>query len=101
MKRTGANENVAGGYVATYDDLKTYMEAGFDAWYVEASCLVSATGYTAKGATYKGDTPTYDVYRALDLAAQYANETGKPCPVYINIPHLTGMVMSEVEAGKT
>ena len=101
VKQISANEMVAGGYVATYDDLKTYMEAGFDAWYVEASCLASVTGYTAKGATYHGDTPTYDVYRALDLAAQYANETGKPCPVYINIPHLTGMVMTEAYAGTT
>ena len=101
VKQVSANEMLAGGYVATYDDLKTYMEAGFDAWYVDASCLVSVTGYTAKGETYNGDTPTYDVYRALDLAAEYANETGKPCPVYINIPHLTGMVMSEAYAGTT
>ena len=101
VKQTAANTIVAGGYAATYDDLKTYMEAGFDSWYVEVSCLSAVTGYTAKGTTYQGDTPTYDVYRALDLAAQYANETGKPCPVYINIPHLTGMVMDEVEAGKT
>ena len=101
VKQTASDTVVAGGYVATYEDLKTYMAAGFDAWYLDVSCLSQVTGYTAKGTTYKGDTPTYDVYRALDLAAQYANETGKPCPVYINIPHLTGMVMDEVEVGKT
>ena len=101
VKQTTADTTVAGGYVTTYEDLKTYMAAGFDAWYVDVSCLSALTGYTAQGTTYQGDTPTYDVYRALDLAAQYANETGKPCPVYINIPHLTDMVMDEVESGKT
>ncbi len=90
---------VYSGYDFTLADLETYMAAGFDAWRLEISPETTVLKYTANGTKYGEDATNYDIYKALDLAAQYAQKYDKPCKVYVNIPQVTGLV--NTEEGKT
>ncbi len=98
LKVNSSGAWVNSGYDFTLGDLETYMAAGFDAWRLEISPKTTCLGYTAQG-TKHGDDTNYDIYKALDLAAQYAQKYDKPCKVYVNIPEVTGLI-NTVE-GKT
>ncbi len=82
---------VTTGHDMTLEDLETYMNAGFDAWRLEIIPGTSLLGYAAKGTVVTGGLVGRDVYKALDLAAQYAQKYKKPCKIYINIPEVTGL----------
>ncbi len=84
----------AGG-TATLAVLKEYMDAGFTHWSVSDASYgnyylsLEGGGFTAKGT---GISHThYDVFWALDLAAEYAATYHKPCPVYVTIPDLINL----------
>ena len=86
------------GTLGTLADLEEYMAAGFDSWIVidasyGNSLLSAANGgaRTAKGTVITGGHPEYDIYWALDLAAEYANKHKKPCKVYVTIPSLVSL----------
>ena len=90
------------GTLGTLADLEEYMAAGFDGWIVidasyGNSLLSAANGgsRTAKGAVITGGHPEYDIYWALDLAAEYANKHNRSCKVYVTVPAIVSLDVSD------
>ncbi len=89
------NASYAGG-TATLAVLEEYMNAGFTHWSVSDASYgnmyiyLQGGGFTAKGTGISNIH--YDVFWALDLAAEYAAKYKKACPVYVLIPAMVNYI---------